>query len=404
MHQYLIVADDFTGANDSGLQLRRKGLSTHVTIGKYTRSEKTIEALVLDTESRNIDEKEASVLVRSTLEGVDAESFPIVMKKIDSTLRGNLCAEVMEVAAFCAAELIIVSPAFPDQGRTVEGGRLFVHGKPLLETEHGKDPRKPVEEDNLLTLFSKGQSVYTVVLQEAGASFPALEGKTILVCDARTQDDLFHLVRLARKREEKVLYVGSAGLADALCNVQYPSRGVLGMVASLSEVTRNQVRYAKEHGIFTEVVEVESLLGEVDPYPIIKRVKEAISQSKPALVVVSSVLDESAFSRSLEEGSKRGLSSDAVAATIRDSFSLLGKALVEQCGISGMFLTGGDTAFGLLEVLGIHEVEIIREVQGGIPLLEVPTGGYASMRIVTKAGAFGNDQAIAYSLRVLQER
>ncbi|MDD4301673.1 MAG: four-carbon acid sugar kinase family protein [Sphaerochaeta sp.] len=404
MHQYLIVADDFTGANDSGLQLRRKGLSTHVTIGKYTRSEKTIEALVLDTESRNIDEKEASVLVRSTLEGVDAESFSIVMKKIDSTLRGNLCAEVMEVAAFCAAELIIVSPAFPDQGRTVEGGRLFVHGKPLLETEHGKDPRKPVEEDNLLTLFSKGQSVYTVAHQEEGAALPALEGKTILVCDARTQDDLFHLVRLARKREEKVLYVGSAGLADALCNVQYPSRGVLGMVASLSEVTRNQVRYAKEHGIFTEVVEVESLLGEVDPYPIIKRVKEAISQSKPALVVVSSVLDESAFSRSLEEGSKRGLSSDAVAATIRDSFSLLGKALVEQCGISGMFLTGGDTAFGLLEVLGIHEVEIIREVQGGIPLLEVPTGGYASMRIVTKAGAFGNDQAIAYSLRVLQER
>jgi uncharacterized protein YgbK (DUF1537 family) len=82
----------------------------------------------------------------------------------------------------------------------------------------------------------------------------------------------------------------------------------------------------------------------------------------------------------------------------------LGKALVEQCEISGLFLTGGDTAFGLLEVLGIHEVEIVREVQGGIPLLEVPTGGYASMRIVTKAGAFGNDQAIAYSLRVLQER
>jgi uncharacterized protein YgbK (DUF1537 family) len=49
-------------------------------------------------------------------------------------------------------------------------------------------------------------------------------------------------------------------------------------------------------------------------------------------------------------------------------------------------------------------VEILREVQGGIPLLEVPTGNYASMRIVTKAGAFGNKQAIAYGMRVLQER
>nr|WP_319475185.1 four-carbon acid sugar kinase family protein [uncultured Sphaerochaeta sp.] len=395
MQQYLIVADDFTGANDSGLQLRRKGLSTHVTIGSHRASEKSIEALVLDTESRNTDEAEASALVRSALKGLDAGSFSMVMKKIDSTLRGNICTEVMEVAAFCAAELVIVSPAFPDQGRTVEGGRLLVHGKPLLETEHGKDPRKPVEEDNLVTLFSKGQNMYTVVHQAAGAAFPDLEEKTILVCDANTQEDLFRLVMLARKREEKVLYVGSAGLADALCNVQYPSRGVLGIVASLSEVTRNQVRYAKDHGIFSEVVEVESLLGEVDPYPIIKRVKKAIAQSKPALVVVSSVLDES---------TQRGLSSDAVAAKIRDSFSLLGKALVEQCEISGLFLTGGDTAFGLLEALGIHEVEILREVQGGIPLLEVPTGGYASMRIVTKAGAFGNDQAIVHSLRVLQEQ
>ncbi len=231
-----------------------------------------------------------------------------------------------------------------------------------------------------------------------------MEGNTILVCDALSQDDLLHLASWASKQKEQILYVGSAGLADALCNVQYPSRGVLGLVASLSGVTREQVRYAKEHGIYTESVAVETLLGDGDFSLLIKRIKEAVLEQKPVLVVVSSVLDEDAFSRSLEEGAQKGLSSDAVASRIRDSFSLLGKTLVEQCGISGLFLTGGDTAFGLLEVLGINEVEILREVQGGIPLLEVPTGAYASMRIVTKAGAFGNDQAIAYSLRVLQER
>ncbi len=246
---------------------------------------------------------------------------------------------------------------------------------------------------------------------QKGAAFPSMEGNTILVCDALSQDDLLHLASWASKQKEQILYVGgSAGLADALCNVQYPSRGVLGLVASLSGgVTREQVRYAKEHGIYTESVAVETLLGDGGDFSLlIKRIKEAVLEQKPVLVVVSSVLDEDAFSRSLEEGGaqKGGLSSDAVASRIRDSFSLLGKTLVEQCGISGLFLTGGgDTAFGLLEVLGINEVEILREVQGGIPpLLEVPTGAYASMRIVTKAGAFGNDQAIAYSLRVLQER
>jgi len=404
MHHYLIIADDFTGANDSGLQLKRKGLSTRVTIGSYFPRDTLADALVLDTESRNTSELEAASLVHSALQGLDDRAFSVIMKKIDSTLRGNICTEVMEVATFCTAELIIVSPAFPDQGRTVQGGRLLVHGKPLLESEYGKDPRKPAMEDDLVSLFSQGQNTYRVAHHLKGTAFPAVEGKTILVCDALTQDDLLHLANWAVQRKEQILYVGSAGLADALCNVQFPSRGVLGMVASLSGVTRNQVMYAKKHGIVTEEVAVETLLEAGDFSVLIQRIKETILGRKPVLVVVSSVLDETAFNRSIEKGDKKGLSSDAVAARIRDSFSLLGKDLVEQCDVGGLLLTGGDTAFGLLEALGIHEVEILREVQGGIPLLEVPTGNYASMRIVTKAGAFGNKQAIAYGMRVLQER
>ena len=67
----------------------------------------------------------------------------------------------------------------------------------------------------------------------------------------------------------------------------------------------------------------------------------------------------------------------------------------------GLFLTGGDTAFGLLEELGVDEVKIIREIQLGIPLLEVVTKEYEKLRIITKAGAFGSRDSIAYALRVL---
>lgn len=405
LQRYLIIADDFTGANDSGLQLRRKGLSTLVQIGHQVGPAKKSDALVLDTESRNTDEESAAKLVRSTLQGMDAQEFSVVVKKIDSTLRGNICSEVLEVASFFHADVIVVSPAFPEQGRTVKDGRLLVRGVPLVQTEHGKDPRKPVLEDNLVKLFTDGQKQYAVKHLFGSVAFPQETQKQLFVCDAETHEDLLRIAAWALSLQDKrVLFVGSAGIVDAIVSSKISSRGVVALVASLSNVTRRQVRYAMEQNMETVVVPVESLLESDDFTRFGEQVSAAIQDQKPVLVVVSSVVDEQAYDQSRVIGKRLGLTPDAVAANIRDGFSRLGKTLVENKDLQGVLLSGGDTAYGLLEALDVHEVELLREVQVGIPLLRVVSGPYASLKIITKAGAFGNQDAIAYGLRVLQER
>lgn len=402
MQTYLIIADDFTGANDTGVQLVRRGVPTRVQIGRPQLLAPQY-SLVLDTESRNLEPGKAREAVRASLTDLDSSAFAVVMKKIDSTLRGNIVEEVVEVATCMHADLIVVATAFPDMGRVCMNSVVSVHGKPLKETEHGKDPHKPVTEDNLYTLFSSSKKVVSLDLETVRArSWPVIQ-EGVVVCDATTNEDLNHVAEWALRLPQKVLFVGSAGLGEALVNQYHPSNPVLGLIASLSEVTRKQVLYAQSRGISTVSVGVCDLLEKKGLHSHAERVRLLLSQNKDVLLLASSVLEHADYEDSLKMGIKMGLTESQVGNAVRLALSTIAKEVVESYTLGGLFLTGGDTAFGILELLGISEVEITGEVLLGLPLLEVVGTKYAKLRLVTKAGAFGNDDAIAYSLRVLRE-
>lgn len=403
MQTYLIIADDFTGANDTGLQLVRRGVPTRVQIGRPQLLAPQY-SLVLDTESRNLAPSKAREAVHSSLTDLDSSAFTVVMKKIDSTLRGNIVEEVVEVATCMHADLIVVATAFPDMGRVCMDSVVSVHGKPLKETEHGKDPHKPVTEDNLYTLFSSlSKKVVSLDLETVRArSWPVIE-EGVVVCDATTNEDLNHIAEWALSLSHKVLFVGSAGLGEALVTQYHPSNPVLGLIASLSEVTRKQVLYAQSRGIFTVSVDVCDLLEKKGLHSHAERVRLLLSQNKDVLLLASSVLEHADYEDSLKLGIQMGLTESQVGNAVRLALSTIAKEVIESHAVGGLFLTGGDTAFGILELLQISEVEIIGEVLVGLPLLEVVGTKYEKLRLVTKAGAFGNDDAIAYALRVLRE-
>lgn len=402
MQTYLIIADDFTGANDTGLQLVRRGFPTRVQIGRPQLLAPQY-SLVLDTESRNLAPGKAREVVRSSLADLDSSAFTVFMKKIDSTLRGNIVDEVVEVATCLHADLIVVATAFPDMGRICMDSVVSVHGKPLKETEHGKDPHKPVTEDNLYTLFSSSKKVVSLDLETVRArSWPSIE-EGVVVCDATTNEDLNHIAAWALSLSQKVLFVGSAGLGEALVTQYHPSNPVLGLIASLSEVTRKQVLYAQSRGISTVSVGVCDLLEKKGLHSHAERVRLLLSQNKDVLLLASSVLEHADYEDSLKLGIQMGLTESQVGNAVRLALSTIAKDVIESHALGGLFLTGGDTAFGILELLQISEVEIIGEVLLGLPLLEVVGTKYEKLRLVTKAGAFGNDDAIAYALRVLRE-
>ena len=77
--------------------------------------------------------------------------------------------------------------------------------------------------------------------------------------------------------------------------------------------------------------------------------------------------------------------------------------ILEQVKVSGVFLTGGDTALGMLMNIEADGSQILSEIRVGIPLVRVKGGKYEGMKLVTKAGAFGADDAAAFALRKIKE-
>lgn len=395
MHRYLIIADDFTGANDTGLQFARRGIPTRVQI-KNARAIDERYSLVVDTESRNTDGRHAQQLVEASLAALDLKDFSVIMKKIDSTLRGNIADELTVLRQRSGSEVVVVATAFPAMGRTCQGAVVHLNGKRLLETEVGRDPRKPIATDDLVTLFAPCDERIVPLSVETirEGTFPSLN-RGIVICDATTSEDLDLVAAWALSLPTLPLFVGSAGLGEALVNCHDRPKPALAIVASLSEVSERQVVYAQNQGAVVVAIGVQEILEGKTLDPYITRTVALLGEGRDVILTVSSVLDKGEVALSGD--------SDGVGLRLMEALSRAGKAVIDQSDLSGVFLTGGDTAYGLLEALCIGEIEIVREVALGIPMMAAVDGAYHDLVIITKAGGFGKDDAISYALRALKE-
>jgi len=255
-----IIADDLTGAADTGVQLTRAGYRTAVAFwGSPMPPERDLDAVAVDTDSRLMS---AGFAAKRVLEiGRAVREVRIVYKKIDSTLRGPVAAELAAALGATDRGRAVVAPAFPSAGRTTKDGLQLVNGVPVHETEVRYDPYAPVREGHVPSLLARSfPPVGALGIEEVGDPElvrRALEDAQCIVADAESDADLEALVR-AVPDPSGVLWVGSAGLARAL-GAAYPSphageasappapaRGILVVVGSLSGVARGQLRWLVE--------------------------------------------------------------------------------------------------------------------------------------------------------------
>src|ERR687896_800397 len=139
-----VIADDLTGAADAGVQLVHAGYRTAVFFSESEVFAKDFDAVSFDTDSRALP---AGFAAKRVLEAARAaREARIVYKKLDSTLRGNVAAELAAALGGARRERVVVAPAFPAAGRTTAGGIQRVRGAPVDETEIANDPNTPVSE------------------------------------------------------------------------------------------------------------------------------------------------------------------------------------------------------------------------------------------------------------------
>lgn len=216
----LVLADDFTGANDAGVSLAEAGLAVEVAFN--AGHQPTTRALVLNSDSRALSGAQAAEKVNTVLR--DAANFAAVwqVKKIDSTLRGNPGAELEAMMRARSCSVAVVAPAFPGAGRITRGGRCYVHGVALNETEFASDPKTPVTSADigqLLAMQSQLPCRSLDVRQLAAALAEESDQPRVLIIDAEEDEQLDEVIAAVASRARQTLLVGSAGICLSLIHI-----------------------------------------------------------------------------------------------------------------------------------------------------------------------------------------
>lgn len=383
-----MIADDLTGALDSGVRLASKGAHVVVTHDwRHAKSYATagVDVLVVDTESRHVSapvayERVCAVASEATCMGVDG-----IYKKCDSGLRGNIGAELSALLDVSAARRLDFVPAYPALGRTTVGGVHFVDGIPLAQSVFASDPLEAMTRSSVADIIHEKSDVH--VSAAAGAT-GATEG--VVVHDCASDVELAQIGAKLASRGIPRLAAGCAGLLGTYeLRTRSAVRGKdkplglsprLAVVSgSLNSVCQAQLDYAARAGAVRAHMPLAQLLagtwtdGEARSF-----VAQAAEGAKGASCLIIDSLGP-------REGTVPAL--DDPSRLIAQALGSVACALAPSLEWTLMVI-GGDTLMGFFEGCGIASVEPVREVAPGVVLARYQTGtGWR--HIITKSGAFG---------------
>lgn len=399
----LIIADDFTGANDTAVQFSKLGFQTISTLNLELLDEylRKFNVVAISTESRS---DEPLIAYKKLYEvGIKIKHYDNVLlyKKIDSTLRGNIVDEIKGLFDAIQPDLVVFAPAYPKQGRTTLKGIHLVNGIPVDQTFYGRDPKKPVKSSYVPSFFNDVfGTLYTHIFLEnlrSGEFRNLLNKYKVLSFDVENENDLKIIVENLIEFGGKILWVGSAGLAEVLASTaiigNFVGKPVLLVVGSLNDLTRRQLtNFIERFNCKLIKLNIKNLLIAFDEEcsKVINQVKEALKIGADIIITTSYYPDQ------INEGkfiaSEMGLSISEVSARIADNVGKIVSNIMREFGVktfSGLFTTGGDITMAVMKNAGIDSLEVVGEVEPGIPLLR-----FDDLHIVTKAGGFGKDLSI----------
>jgi D-threonate/D-erythronate kinase len=380
-----LIADDFTGAMDSGAQFVRIGLPTRLRL--TGQGSGPVE--IINTASRELAESEAVGRCRQAVRSLAGR---VLFKKIDSTLRGHVGAEIEAVLQGSDYRKAVVCPAAPRQGRVVRGGQVFVEGCLLADSPFKDDPTYPATTSQLTRLIRR-PAVHldlAVVRQPAAGLERAITAipEAIVTADAETPADLANLSRAIIAGG--YLPCGAFGLAQAwvqeLCGQRTPLTPPLfprGQAAALAVVGSGHVQSHRQ-------VEAFARLGEDLLWSIPTHLSTAQEQA----------LLEKLAAAWPEQGARviwpdqMDVSEDQTWQEIIDRLSRFAANLLQRISPAFLVIVGGETATSLCTLLQVQAVDLLGEIAPGIPWGRLIGGRLDGIPVITKAGGFGEQDTL----------
>ena len=418
------IADDYTGASDLANTLTRAGLRTVQTIGVPADdlALPEVDAVVVSLKSRSIEAGIAVERSRAAEKWLRGRGADHVLFKIcstfDSTDKGNIGPVVDALREDSGDKIVLVTPAFPETGRTVYMGNLFVGSVPLNESPLKDHPLNPMHDSNLVRVLARQSRtrIGLVDLATVTRGVPAVrarladlagQGVGAAVIDAVFDQDLETIGAVAR--EHKVS-VGASGIGLGLARALASASGGTA-VSSDAPVGGPAACLAGScsHATLGQIVSAEKVMPvlHLDPDQVIKgkdEARRAIAWARerlgsgPVLIASSAAPDDVA---ALQARHGR----DAAGHAIEQAMADIAEGLV-QSGVHRLVVAGGETSGAVVDRLQIPGFLVGVEIAAGVPVLRA-VGAKAgakdgAMLLALKSGNFGGPEFFSDALELMR--
>lgn len=418
------IADDYTGASDLANTLTRAGLRTVQTIGVPADDLKLpeVDAVVVSLKSRSIDAGLAVSRSRAAETWLRGRGASHVLFKIcstfDSTDAGNIGPVMDALRADCGEAVVLVTPAFPETGRTVYQGNLFVGAVPLNESPLKDHPLNPMHDSNLVRVLARQSKTQIGLVDLATLSrgteavrarLAELSGKGIgaSIIDAVFDRDLETIGLVAAEHRLSVGASGiGLGLAHALVSTgkvksaatsSDQGAAVGGAVACLagscSQATLQQVANAERIMPVLRLDPDRILTGANETQRALDWAKERLAQG-PVLIASSATPTDVA---ALQARHGR----DAAGHAIEQAMADIAEKLVKS-GVRRLVVAGGETSGAVVDRLGIPGFLVGAEIAAGVPVLRAVDAAAGEMLLALKSGNFGGAEFFSDAIRLMR--
>jgi uncharacterized protein YgbK (DUF1537 family) len=422
------IADDFTGATDLANNLVRAGMRVVQTMGLPEGPlQAEADAVVIALKTRTIAPSEAVAQSLAALGWLRQQGASQIYFKYCSTfdswyqgdVRGNIGPVTEALMRELGTDFTIATPAFPDNGRTVFKGHLFV-GDVLLSDSGMKDhPLTPMRDANLVRVMqAQCQGKVGLIDHRAvGASSEAVrqqiaklkeQGVRIAVIDAVSNDDL---LRLGPALADLPLVTAGSGVAiglpanwglqaNAQTSVLPLASGRQAIVSgSCSQATLGQVRHFVEQGLPHWVLDPARLADDAGLHGAVAQALDfAQSHADRPVLVYSSAEPEAV--RAIQQR----LGTQLAGERVEQALAAVARGLLAQ-GVRQLIVAGGETSGACVQALGITQMQIGPQIDPGVPWCHAraplsPEG----LHITLKSGNFGGVDFFTRSFELLKAR
>ena len=418
------IADDYTGASDLANTLTRQGLRTVQTIGVPADdlALPEVDAVVVSLKSRSIEAGLAVSRSRAAEKWLRGRGARHVLFKIcstfDSTDAGNIGPVMDALLADSTDAIVLVTPAFPETGRTVYQGNLFVGSVPLNESPLKDHPLNPMHDSNLVRVLARQSKtkVGLVALADIALGADAVrarlaalskQGIGAAVVDAVFDRDLETIGAVALDHRLSVGASGlGLGLARALVAARLVKSNAVGTISdapvggpaaclagSCSQATLQQIAKAEAAMSVLHLDPDQIVMGKDEARRALGWAKERLKDG-PVLIASSSTPDQVAAVQA-----RHGR--EAAGHAIEQAMADIAEGLV-QSGVRRLVVAGGETSGAVVDRLGIPGFLVGAEIAAGVPVLRAVGANGGEMLLALKSGNFGGPEFFSDALKLMR--